>query len=431
MSLKGGKVKNQARGDLSALLEMNPKNVDDRTGAIDSDTLKRAKKEAALVHRSANKIRRKQEGVNWRDVSVFVLGVLILGAFLVAQQMNLFSGTVLVGKVSNLWTRIFSPLPMLDDVDALDYTHLVNAVTSSQALSTETPTLTVVLSNTSQTRPIFHLAGNLPEGIVLDLQLRPVKDTFLADSVSTIQFQSTLNKHYGKTAQILTHENTDLPQGEYLLLLSEDEDQNVEVRSWLKTLPKFSGSVPSDYPQGKKIVVSRKFFLGGRNDAEYSTRLKDKNAERFQVRQKIASELNNEAFSLSNWVDSCSKYQMTLQNRIQKMVLSWSPRLSPQKIKNIKQKPWREFLKLNVIPSLTPPASPRLSKLWSEAASINQKLSSLNSALRIEMNRSNPEPHPSGLDDSLEQIRSLLKSLTSLQQEIQGTATLSFEGKVR
>ncbi len=154
--------------------------------------------------------------------------------------------------------------------------------------------------------PIFHVVTNMPDGVLLTMELRGKAGTLLnATSFSKTLFAEVLN-HYSKTAVVYADAGKPVPRGDYMLLIYEADKQSPEAAQFIASLPAKKAS--SLTPPGKKIFQIETYFLGGKKDALYQQKLAEFNAKLVGRRSTEVSELQQVISAIeSNIVEDSSK----------------------------------------------------------------------------------------------------------------------------
>jgi hypothetical protein len=423
MSVKNPKNENKSNGDLSALIEMRPKEIDDRTSAIDPIELKRAKKEALLAQKVARKSNpgRSRLSRRWK-LSGLVLGIgFLLGLTVMAWQSNGASPSDLSSKVLTGFDRLFSPLPTLEDVSAEDYRLLKKAASSSSFQDSA-----IVLSEGSRERPVFYVTSSLPEGTVLSFYLHTLQESLLVENLAPIQFQMILTKKMAKSNSVHSNEGADLPIGEYQVILTEEEEEPALVKSFLSSLPDFEGNLPKFIPRGKKVFITKNFFLGGKKDSVYLDALARKKEER-AVQRKIENQsLQTELAEIQNWLNAEAKFILATQTLIKGTLLGIKPPMKASQIHSYKKRQWLSFSKSIEFP-LFPKyqQSSKILSFWIEADQFQKELSTISKELQNNMvNQIGPE-NSKLLPLQLQQLDALILKLRGYQVKLQAATSNS------
>jgi hypothetical protein len=255
--------------ELSHLIALNPGEVDDRTNAIDPKQLRDAKKAAAKAHKVADKAERQAIAIGnsvvgvssgggaKRAVLLLLVGLPALAAAGLGGAVALKLVTVdqLKARAGSLLGGLLSTLPSLDDVAPAQYEALRDAAGAD--LQTAGPQAAAALSTQSPDKPIFYVASNLPEGARVSFLLKSDPANSLAETPVEIRFPLTLSKHLARSRPLHVL-GKPLPQGEYVVTLSPDDEQPAEARAWLAK---------------SRLAATQRFFVGGARDAAFTAKL--------------------------------------------------------------------------------------------------------------------------------------------------------------
>lgn len=248
--------------ELSALLEVNPNEIDDRTGVIDAAQLKKAKKEAIKVERQIRKSKRTSSNI---------LKVIFAFSILAGIGYYLFQS----GKLD----QFLSPLPQLDGISNEQFEQLKLIVKSD--FKTEGAKLEVAVPPKPLDQAMFYAVTNLPDGISFQAYLQSTPGKILDTKNINIQFPMTFAKKLALSPRLRTEEGMNLPSGEYNLYLTEADEQTPSIQLTLSNLPQLKDK-PSFIPSGNKILYSKQIFLG-ENNPDFQTKLNE-------IQKKIAED---------------------------------------------------------------------------------------------------------------------------------------------
>ena len=179
-------------------------------------------------------------------------------------------------------------VPRLTDVTPKELSELDSARSASLESGAQ---IGIGLSNADPNRPAFYLTSNLPHGTQLTVLLIGEPDTLLNRLQFTGQMNATLSHGFAKSEVFLLEGGQPLPKGDYrVYVYDSSEQQNEAAKVELGTLSANRGAqkLPTEIPQSAKVVIEKKFFLGGDRDQTYLTRLK---AFHENIRQKADREL--------------------------------------------------------------------------------------------------------------------------------------------
>jgi hypothetical protein len=173
----------------------------------------------------------------------------------------------------------------------------------------------VGLSNSDPNRPAFYLTSNLSHGTQLTLLLIGEPDTLLNRLQVTVQMNATLSHGFTKSEVFLLEGGQPLPKGDYrVYVFDSSEQQDEAAKAELGSLNPNRGTekLPAEVPQSAKVVIAKKFFLGGERDQTYLTRLK---AFHENIRQKADRELSE----LHQYAETLILQHNSLTGEFQKM----------------------------------------------------------------------------------------------------------------
>lgn len=191
--------------------------------------------------------------------------------------------------------RWISPIPQLDDVIPEDYEGLRAA--ASTDLTSGGPKVALALSQATLSKPSFYVSSNLPDGAQFDIFILGVPDSLLNQLSYNSVTRITLSKKLGKSEPLLAADKSGLQPGQYNIFVTETETEPPVIKSILAPLSPANVSLPSSVPKGSKVVATKSYFLGGKKDATYSSRLKEfhdrlrarAEAELIEVKQHLST----------------------------------------------------------------------------------------------------------------------------------------------
>ena len=262
--------------DMSMLTELRPDEVDDKTEAIDRRTLRVASQEAKKA-RDVGAKAKKRFISGGMDQSYIALGlglVSVVGLSYVGYLTRASWMTTLMPSASDWVERVFSPLPTLEEVTPENYRILKAA--SQKSLSKAGPSIAVVLSKTSDTKPVLIVGTNLPEGTHLNLFVHSIPGTVLSEKQVDITTPLLVSQLIAKSPSLHAGEGDLLPMGEYEIVIVDDPEQTPPVKTALSLINNYGGAYPPYIPTtsvGRKVVGGLKMFLGGVKDENYTAKL--------------------------------------------------------------------------------------------------------------------------------------------------------------
>ena len=291
------KDKTTNTGELSALINLNPRAVEDDTKLLDRQQLKAAKKEAAV----ARKIERQADkfgpiGIaEKRKVPVFgALMALLLfvgggGYWLFALQ--LVPTTAFGPTFQPMLDDLFSPIPKLEDVSAEDLKKLRAVV--QLPIAVDGPAVEVALARGDFSKPVIYLSTNLPDATLLSFGIHGRAGKIASDRNVDIRFPVSPERHFFKSKPLTTVTGA-IPPGEYEVTISDEDEQVPMIRE--KML-------------GKRLKFSTIVFLGGAKDAAFEGKLR---SVIHQARTGATNELN----AIANYVS-------TIESRLHATILGY------------------------------------------------------------------------------------------------------------
>lgn len=193
-------------------------------------------------------------------------------------------------------TKWISPIPYLEGVSSEDFDVLKN--TAKQPFAKIGPSIVAVLGDQDNVKPFFYIASNLPDGFKASITLEGIADTLLSQTVYSKQFDVTLNKKIGKSPLFSSMDQKPLARGLYLLKVHEADQQPETIKKLLLAV----ADVNSQEPLKTKMLFTKKIFLGGKKDEQYTLRLK-------QLHDSIRKKANDE-------LDEVKQYWSYLSGRL-------------------------------------------------------------------------------------------------------------------
>ncbi|OFZ78386.1 MAG: hypothetical protein A2583_13935 [Bdellovibrionales bacterium RIFOXYD1_FULL_53_11] len=278
-----------------------PVPADDKTGDIDPKAAKKAAKEAEKKAKAEEKARKKREAIAMgggervmpKLIKLLVV-VLVLGGGVTAwiqgwldpvikspalkaglQTASDFSRPYLVKAVDYVppLGRVISPIPSLEDASEDDYEDLKQAALVK--LEKEGPRAAVAVSRADPFAPHFYVSTNLPSGTSFDVFIEGVPDTLLNRLSFARKALAVTDKRLGRTETIKFPDGQGIARGEYNVYVIESEAQPQEVKALLANAQPSGIRLPPHLPKGAKVIAKKQFFLGGRKDITYQSRLKE------------------------------------------------------------------------------------------------------------------------------------------------------------
>ena len=165
-------------------------------------------------------------------------------------------------------------IPRLADVKAQELADLDSARSASLESG---GAIGLALSNSDPNRPLFYVSSNLPGQAKITLLIIGESETLLNRLQYSGQVGATLSHGFAKSDVVLMDGGQPLPKGDYRVYAFDSAEQGDEAaKNALSALNTVRGpeKLPAEIPQASKVVVSRKFFIGGERDQTYLTRLK-------------------------------------------------------------------------------------------------------------------------------------------------------------
>ncbi len=222
---------------------------------------------------------------------------------------------------------LFPPLPALDDVAPEDLADLESAAVGLPA--DVGPKMALVLSLNEGAGPFFYGSTNLPDGAKAELLVEGMPDTLVRQLSGFVKVQGVFEKRLMKTPPVKASDGQALPKGEYVVSLYEADQQPEAVATLLAPMPaKTVAKASADLPKGRKLVIRRVFFLGGKKDEAYKKQLAEVHET---LKQKAKSEL-----------EEVKQLSATLESQLKETTDQFK-RLRGMKNSKAAQKAWGEF----------------------------------------------------------------------------------------
>jgi len=168
--------------------------------------------------------------------------------------------------------QFVSPLPKLDGVAEDELEELKAAILGSPEV--DGARVALALDRTDPMQAAFHVVSNLPDGTSFDIRIDGAPDRILNQLSFSTTLKATLEKRVGRSAVLRQADGTPIPVGQYLVHVHESEQQSEAVAQILGGLAPASMKVPEGFPQGRKLISKKVYFLGGAEDEAYRTALK-------------------------------------------------------------------------------------------------------------------------------------------------------------
>jgi hypothetical protein len=266
--------------DFSHLIELKPGDVDDRTSSIDRKLLKSAKKEASRALKTAYreaKVVGAADDPNLGPKLVIAAAAVVIAGFVGYLVFGPASGS----KQGDLRERLaswLSPMPAIAELSAEDNAAF-QAVGKADAKVDGIRAAIAASTREQPGQPVFHVAANLPEGASLSFSLKGDPATLLSDKPVEIRSPLTLSKRLAKSKPMHLPDGSPLPAGEYVVSVSREDDATA----------------------GGALIATRRMFLGGAKDANYSAQLskrlatqRDQALEELKLAAALAARLESQ-----------------------------------------------------------------------------------------------------------------------------------------
>ncbi|OFZ19978.1 MAG: hypothetical protein A2X94_11475 [Bdellovibrionales bacterium GWB1_55_8] len=223
-------------------------------------------------------------------------------------------------------SRWVSPLPQLSDVSPDEYAELKHAAQSSD--NPANLMVAVALSLQDPTLPTFYVSSFLPDGAEFDLFIEGIPETLL----NHLNFRQRLRARIGKRlarSDVLRLGAGLIPRGKYRVTVMEAETQAPEVAVLLANSPGMGVSPGPGLPKGRKLIVSKTYFLGGAEDENYALRLKEFHDK---LRERAGSELSE-----------VNQFTATLENQLTSSLSKFSEMRKLKKLTPVQKRSWEAF----------------------------------------------------------------------------------------
>jgi len=222
---------------------------------------------------------------------------------------------------------VYPPIPSLEDVSSEDLAELQSAAIGLPA--DVGPKLGLALSSAEGPGPVLYASSNLPEGAKVELLLEGLQDTLVRQVSGSVKVTGIVEKRLFKSQAIKGTDGQALPRGEYMISIYESDPQPEAVSAILSPMPvKNLPKISAEIPKGRKLLVRRMFFLGGKKDASYQKQL-----------QEVHETLKNKAKAE---LEETKQLSATLENQL-KDSLDHFKRFKTMKNAKAAQKSWSEF----------------------------------------------------------------------------------------
>lgn len=224
-----------------------------------------------------------------------------------------------------------SPIPTLEDVSVQEQEELK---VSARGRPEQTGVrIGVALSNADPTVPSFYLSTNLPDGVIFDVYVEGIADTLLNQTAySSGKIQVTTVKKLAKTQGLRYPNGMPLPKGEYIVYVMEAEgNQPTVIGSLLGSAALDSTrsvtKLPKSLPANRKWIISKSYFLGGKKDDVYRTRLQDYHkqkqtqvADEMKLAKQYFATLESQLLDAQTKYDKISKMSKPVKGKIVKIL---------------------------------------------------------------------------------------------------------------
>jgi hypothetical protein len=219
-----------------------------------------------------------------------------------------------------------SPIPHLSDVSESEFAELKVAARPDKGKSAQ---IALALSTEDIFAPSVYVAGSLPMDIAFDVLVVGVPDTLLNHTEYTGRYQLNVHDRLGKSPAFRHGDGKGLPRGEYVVYVTDSPRQSPEAKQFLASLPPApTVKLAPEIAMGKKLVAVKKYFLGGKSDASYASRLRE-------YHNKLQESAKHELEELAQFISSLDSQYNSTTTAYQRLN---RPKLTP----SIK-KTWNEF----------------------------------------------------------------------------------------
>ena len=237
--------------ELSGLLDLNPKEVQDRTGKMDREALRLARKEAGKAQR---KIIRGQVQMDLSRRKWIYLGAafsLLCIAYLgyTGTMNGVISPSEMAKTIESISIRIISPLPILREIADADYIDMKTAVETN--LRSKGIQFAIALAQKDSKGLIFYVATNAPEGMSLSFSLKSHSTQIPTQKPIHIQVPVQVHLGFARTEVLQLSDGQPFPEGDYLVSVVEDDEQSPGVKAALSNVS--NGSKKAEF--SKKISL--------------------------------------------------------------------------------------------------------------------------------------------------------------------------------
>jgi hypothetical protein len=182
---------------------------------------------------------------------------------------------------------MFSPLPVLPGLEVGDYEEMKVAALASP--TSPGRKLAVAASLTDTTSPEVYVAGNLPDGTEIEVVVEGVPDSLLNQTSFTGTAKVILKSRWGKSEAIRGTDGKSAPKGRFRVYAYDAKDQSsAQASSAVGMYTVSTDKTWEKAPAGRRLTAVKYYFLGGKNDEDYKSRLKQYHDS---LRAKVLKEL--------------------------------------------------------------------------------------------------------------------------------------------
>jgi len=218
--------------------------------------------------------------------------------------LSILASCLLLGGIAftlyqtQVLSHLFRKFPRIDDISQ-ETDHLLKT-TAETSLNPAGPRFEIAISQKNPQFPIFYVASNLPDHFNLILILAGKAGEIL--SHADVMEETTLSLVHGLGKSPSFHLKIHnmkgfqpLPEGYYEIWLTEDDTQLPHNSTFLKSLPPApSAAQPSFIPKGKKILYSKKLFIGTMSLEEYEAQSKSLNQNTFDGMNSLVDSVSHQ-----------------------------------------------------------------------------------------------------------------------------------------
>lgn len=246
----------------------------------------------------------------------------------VMQTMHTFAEPFLIKLVVKYpaLEKYISPIPPIEGVSESDYRELKVAASSKSTGAKLMVALALVLDDLNA--PTFYVGSNLPDGTQFDIWAEGVPDTLLNRIAFSGKVHAILNRRLGHTEILRYADGKALPRGEFNFYVVPSPNNSPEIKQALAGANPALLKAPAPLPADAFVLSTKTYFLGGKKDEVYITRLKEFHDK---IRTRALTELTE-----------VKQFSAFMTERLKISIAKWDE-LYRGKLTPAKKKAWAQF----------------------------------------------------------------------------------------